>query len=58
MNEEEESLIDWFTGGDFSTVHFVISNWEITDDVDNMVGLAITAVQSGNKTALTVLKRT
>jgi hypothetical protein len=58
MEEENETLIAWFTGRDLPAGRFIISTYESTSDLANMVSHAILGARLGNTTSIAVLKRT
>lgn len=57
MNEEIDSLAQWFAGQTIPIGHFRISPWEHTNDLTHTVNLAIEHARTGNTTSLEMLKR-
>lgn len=48
---DDEELIAWFTNRQLPTGHFRMASWSTTDDLANMVQLAIDKLHQGNPTA-------
>lgn len=55
--ESKEEMINWFKGRDLPTGHFRISPYETTDNLANLVELALANMERGNRTSQSVLTR-
>jgi hypothetical protein len=55
--ESKEELINWFKGRALPTGHFRISSYETTDNLANLIELALANMERGNKTSQAVLTR-